>query len=118
MSEILRSLSAEYGWPDFKPVEKEAAAVAGSELEALVGTYKFTPVDRIKITVGNGCLFADPVFVPPDGKAKCLFFPESPLSFFSTETDVILAFTKNAQGQVTGLIWRRGENQRKAVRIK
>jgi len=118
MSEILRSLSAEYGWPEFKPVEKEAAAVAGSELEALAGTYQFTPVDRVKITVGNGCLFADPVFVPPDGKASCVFFPESALSFFSTATDVTLAFTKNAQGQVTGLIWKRGENQRKALRIK
>ena len=118
LPEILRSLSAEYNWPDFKPVEKEAATVAGSELEALAGTYKFTPVDRIKITVGNGCLFADPVFVPPDGKASCVFFPESPLSFFSTETDVTLTFAKNAQGQVTGLNWRRGENQRKALRIK
>jgi hypothetical protein len=118
MSEILRSLSAEYGWPDFKPVEKEAATVAAGELEALAGTYKFTPVDRVKITVGNGCLFADPVFVPPDGKASCVFFPESALSFFSTETDVTLTFAKNAQGQVTGLNWRRGENQRKALRIK
>jgi CubicO group peptidase (beta-lactamase class C family) len=118
LPEILRSLSAEYGWPDFKPVEKEAAAIAGSELEALAGTYKFTPVDRIKITVGNGCLFADPVFVPPDGKASCVFFPESALSFFSTETDVTLVFTKDAAGKVTGLTWRRGENKRKAVKIK
>jgi CubicO group peptidase (beta-lactamase class C family) len=118
ISEILRSLSAEYGWPDFKPVEKEAAAVGASELEALAGTYQFTPVDRVKITVGNGCLFADPIFVPPDGKARCVFFPESALSFFSTETDVIFAFTKNAQGRVTGLTWKRGENQRKAVKIK
>jgi CubicO group peptidase (beta-lactamase class C family) len=118
LPEILRSLSAEYGWPEFKPVEKEAAAVAGSELEALAGTYQFTPVDRVKISPGNGCLFADPVFVPPDGKASCVFFPESALSFFSTETDVTLAFTTDAAGKVTGLTWRRGENQRKAVRIK
>jgi hypothetical protein len=74
-------------------------------------------VDRIKITVGNGCLFGDPVFVSPDGKARCVFFPESVLSFFSTETDVTLAFTKSAQGKVTGLTWRRGENQRKARRL-
>jgi hypothetical protein len=118
MSEILRSLSAEYGWPDFKPVEKEAVEVAGSELEALAGTYKFTPEDRVKITVGNGCLFADPVFVPPDGKASCVFFPESARSFFSTETDVTLVFSEDSTGKVVGLTWRRGENQRKALRIK
>jgi CubicO group peptidase (beta-lactamase class C family) len=117
MSEILRSLSAEYGWPDFKPVEKEAVAVAASELEALAGIYQFTPVDRIKITVGNGCLFADPVFVPPDGKASCVFFPDSVLSFFSTETDVTLTFTKDAADKVVRLTWRRGENKRQARKI-
>jgi CubicO group peptidase (beta-lactamase class C family) len=115
--ELLRSLSAEYGWPDYKPLEKEAAVVAAKELEALAGTYQFTPVDRLKITIGNGCLFADPVFIPPDGKGSCVFFPESPLSFFSTETDVTLTFTQSAQGQVTGLTWKRGENRRKARKI-
>jgi len=118
MPELLRSLSAEYGWPDFKPVEKVTATVSASELEALAGTYQFTPADRIKISPGNGCIFADPVFVPPDGKANCVFFPESAASFFSTETDVTLTFIKSPQGKVTGLTWRRGENKRKAVKIK
>jgi len=118
LPEILRSLSAEYGWPDFKPVEKEAAAVAASELEALAGTYQFTPADRIKITVGNGCLFAGPVFVPPDGKASCVFVPQSALSFFSTETDVTLVFTTDAAGIVAGLTLKRGDSLRKAVKIK
>jgi CubicO group peptidase (beta-lactamase class C family) len=117
MSEILRSLAAEYGWPDFKPVEKEAVEVAASELEALAGTYQFTPVDRIKISPGNGCLFADPVFVPPDGKASCVFFPDPTLSFFSTETDVTLVFTRDAAGNVAGLTWKRGDSQRKARKI-
>ena len=116
-SEILRGLSAEYGWPDFKPLEKEVAAVTAAELEALAGTYQFTPADRIKISPGNDCLFADSVFIPPDGKGRCVFFPESALSFFSTETDVTLAFTKGAQGKVTGLTWKRGDNQRKARKI-
>ncbi len=117
MAEILRSLSAEYGWPDFKPVEKEAVTVAAADLEALAGTYQFSPVDRIKVTVGNARLFAEPVFVPPDGKAKCVFYPESALSFFSTETDVTLSFTKDAAGKVTGLTWQRGENKRKARKL-
>ena len=117
LPELLRSLSAEYGWPDFKPVEKETVTVAPSELEALAGTYQFAPADRIKITPGNGCLFAEPVFVPPDGKAGCVFFPESPTSFFSTETDVTLAFIKDPLGKVTGLTWRRGETRRQAQKI-
>ncbi len=116
-SEILRGLSAEYGWPDFKPVEKEVAVVPAAGLEALTGTYQFTPADRIKISPGNDCLFADPVFMPPDGKGQCVFFPESALSFFSTQTDVTLTFIKSPQGKVTGLTWKRGDNQRKARKI-
>jgi len=117
LPELLRSLSAEYGWPDFRPLEKETVTVTAKELEALSGTYQFAPADRIKITPGNGCLFAEPVFVPPDGKARCIFFPESPNTFFSTETDVTLVFTKSGQRQVTGLTWKRGQNQRKAKKI-
>jgi len=118
MPELLRSLSVEYGWPDFKPSEKDVAELGARELEALAGSYQFTPSERIRISPGNGCFFADPVFIPPDGKGSVVFFPESALSFFSTETDVTLAFTKSPQGKVTGLTWRRGENKRKAVKIK
>jgi CubicO group peptidase (beta-lactamase class C family) len=117
MPELLRSLSVEYGWPDFKPLEKDAAALGARDLEALAGRYQFAPADRIRISPGNGCLFADPVFIPPDGKGPAVFFPESALSFFSTDTDVTLTFTKNPQGKVTGLTWRRGEEKRKAQRI-
>jgi hypothetical protein len=46
-----------------------------------------------------------------------VFFPESALSFFSTETDVTLTFSKDAEGKVAGLTWRRGQNQRKARKI-
>jgi len=117
MPELLRSLSVEYGWPDFKPMEKDMIALAAKELEALAGRYQFTPADRIRISPGNGCLFADPVFIPPDGKGSAVFFPESALSFFSTDTDVTLTFTKSPQGKVTGLTWKRGENKRQARRI-
>ena len=117
LMEILHSLAAEYGWPDFLPLEKETVDVAAAELEALAGTYQFTPADKVKVTVGNGCLFAEPVFVPPDGKARCVFYPESALSFFSTETDVTLTFSKDAAGKVTGMTLGRGENKRKARKL-
>ncbi len=117
MPEIMRSLAVEYGWPDFKPVEKVAAEVAAVQLEALAGTYQFAPAERIKVTVGNGCLFAEPVFIPPDGKGRAVFYPESALSYFSTETDVILTFSRDAAGKVTGLTWQRGENKRKARKL-
>jgi CubicO group peptidase (beta-lactamase class C family) len=117
MMEMLRGLAAEYGWPDFRPAEREMVEVAAAELETLAGTYQFTPVDRVKVTVGNGRLFAEPVFIPPDGKGRCVFYPESALSFFSTETDVTLTFSKDAAGKITGLVLGRGESKRKARRL-
>jgi len=118
LPEILRSLSAEYGWPDFKPTEKEVYGLDNRQLEGFAGSYRFTPAERIKVSPGNGCLFADPVFIPPDGKGQCVFFAESETSFFSTETEVRIVFAKDAQGRVTGLILKQGNTQRKAVRIK
>jgi CubicO group peptidase (beta-lactamase class C family) len=118
MPEILGSLSVEYDWPDFKPTEKEVYGLDNQQLEALAGTYRLTPAERIKVTPGNGCLFADPVFIAPDGKGQCVFFAESETSFFSTDTEVRLTFTEDAQGQVTGLILRQGRIERKAVKVR
>ncbi len=117
MTEILRSLSVEYGWPDFKPAEKEVYDLDNRQLETFAGTYRFTPAERINISPGNGCLFVGPVFIPPDGKGHCVFFAESETSFFSTETEVRIRFTKDAQGQVTGLTLSQGKTQRKAVKV-
>lgn len=116
--EILRSLSVEYDWPDFRPIEKEVHALSNQQLEAFAGTYRFTPAERISISPGNGCLFIEPVFTPPDGKGRAVFFAESETSFFSTETEVRITFAKDAQGQVTGLTLRQGKTERKASKIK
>jgi CubicO group peptidase (beta-lactamase class C family) len=118
MPEILRSLSVEYDWPDFRPTEKEVFGLDNRQIEAFAGTYRFTPAERIRVTPGNGCLFADPVFIAPDGKGQCVFFAESESAFFSTETEVRITFTKDAQGQVTGLILRQGKTERKATKLK
>ncbi|MGB7294379.1 MAG: serine hydrolase [Candidatus Aminicenantales bacterium] len=117
LPEILRSLSVEYGWPDFQPTEKEVYGLENQQLELFAGTYRFTPADRIKVSPGNGCLFIEPVFIPPDEKGQGVFFAESETSFFSTETEVRIGFTKDAQGQVTGLTLIQGKTERKAVRV-
>jgi CubicO group peptidase (beta-lactamase class C family) len=116
-TEILRSLSVEYGWPDFLPAEKEIYGLDNPQLERFAGTYRFTPADRIRISPGNGCLFVEPVFIPPDGKGRAVFFAGSETSFFSTETEVRIRFTKDAQGQVTGLMLIQGKTERKAARV-
>ncbi len=116
--EILRSLSVEYDWPDFKPIEKDVYALSNQQLEVFGGNYRFTPADRISVRPGNGCLIVEPVFIPPDGKGQAVFFAEADSAFFSTETEVRISFTKDSQGQVTGLTLKQGKTERKAAKIK
>lgn len=50
MGEILRSMSKQYSWPEFKPKTMKAAEVADSTLLSYVGTYKGTSTDNVEFT--------------------------------------------------------------------
>ncbi|HET7039363.1 MAG TPA: serine hydrolase [Gemmatimonadales bacterium] len=58
--EILATLAEEYGWPDFKAVERPVAAVPVERLAALAGTYRVEgqPPDLV-ITVDGGRVYAE-----------------------------------------------------------
>jgi CubicO group peptidase (beta-lactamase class C family) len=116
--EVLRSLAAEYGWPAFKPVERIVAKIDMSLLESYTGTYEFTPANRISILKEGDHLVVDSLPVVPTGRAKCEFYPESESSFFSLKTADIIAFTKDTEGKVTGLIVKQGPRERTASKTK
>jgi CubicO group peptidase (beta-lactamase class C family) len=116
--EILRSLSTEYGWKDFKPREKAVASISEEIYESYTGTYEFNQVRQIKITKEERRLFADPIFVNPTGYAKCEIYPESETEFFMTQqTDQIITFTKDTEGKVTGLILEYRGRKMKAAKL-
>jgi CubicO group peptidase (beta-lactamase class C family) len=116
--EILRSLSDEYGWKDFKPRVKVVASVSEEIYEGYVGTYDFNQVRQIKITREGSRLFADPIFVNPTGYAKCEIYPESETVFFMLQqTDQIIRFIKDSEGKVTGLILEYRGRKMKAVKL-
>jgi hypothetical protein len=116
--EILRSLSAEYDWPDFKPIERVRLKIDVNLLESYAGTYEFAPANQITITKEGDHLIADSLPVVPTGRAKCEFYPESESSFFSLKTADIIAFTKDTEGKVTGLTVKQGQRERTATKIK
>jgi hypothetical protein len=116
--EILRSLSTEYGWKDFKPREKAVASISEEIYESYTGTYEFNQVRQIKITKEERRLFADPIFVNPTGYAKCEIYPESETEFFMTQqTDQIITFRKDIEGKVTGLILEYRGRKMKAAKL-
>jgi hypothetical protein len=116
--EILRSIAAEYGWHDFLPSEKTVAEVSPDIYESYVGTYQFTRASKIMITKEDDRLFADSINVIPTGKIKCEIFPETETFFFMTKSYDTITFLKDAEGEITGLILKRGNQRRKATKIE
>jgi CubicO group peptidase (beta-lactamase class C family) len=116
-SEILRSLSAEYGWKDFKPTEKAVVKINPEIYDAFAGTYQLTPVRKLTVSREGNRLFADPIQVIPTAHIKCELFPESETVFFMTQADQKIRFTKDKAGKVTGLILEQRGRQRIAKKL-
>ena len=77
-AEILRSIAAEYGWPDYKVQEKTLATVGEETLRSYAGVYHFPNGPTLILTVEKGHL----LLRLPQGDTVELS-PESPTSFFS-----------------------------------
>lgn len=95
-SEIFRSIAREYGWPDFKPVERVLAKVNPVIFQSYVGEYEVN--GKVVVTTEDGKLF----FQPPGG-GKDELFPSSETEFFPQVQNIRIVFKKDSQGTVTGL---------------
>ena len=93
-AEILRSIAAEYAWPDYKPEQKSVAEVAPAVLRSYAGKYQFTPGPLLTITLEEGRLFAQ----MPDG-TKSEILPESTASFFNLDGRSF-RFTRKDDGSI------------------
>ena len=96
MGEILRSLSSEYGWKDYKPLEKEVAEVSPDVLTKYAGKYQFSPELIVTVIVEDGHLFVD---VPEEGRTRC--YPESESTFFMLDDVTQISFLMDPSGEVT-----------------
>ena len=117
MSELLRSLSEEYGWKHFGPIEKDVAEIDPAAYDEYAGIYQVTPRRKIEVTREGDRLFAEPIFVIPSGEARCEIFPESETVFFLTATSQKITFIRDEKGKVTGLILEDGGRKMKATRL-
>ncbi len=78
--EILSSISATYGWVDFKPIEKSVVAVSPEKISGYAGAYEAPGNFRITVTVGGGKLY-----IQPAGYPKSELLPESENTFFDPD---------------------------------
>jgi CubicO group peptidase (beta-lactamase class C family) len=111
ISELLRSIAHEYGWPDFQPKEKTIAKIDPKIYEDYVGEYQFEFSSDYVLTIINesGKLFME--LKQPTGKSKTELYPESDLKFFRKDAEVEVTFVKNETGRVTHLIFNQDEQE-------
>jgi len=110
-NEILRSIAAEYGWPDYKPEVRTAVSVDPKILAGYVGTYQLSPSADLTITLEDGKLMAQPT-----GQEKGQIYAESLTKFVPTVVSTEIEFVKDPDGKVTHLILHMGGHETKAPR--
>jgi CubicO group peptidase (beta-lactamase class C family) len=92
--ELLRSIAAEYGWPDFRQEQKRVAEVSESVLASYAGKY-YMPNLTVTVSVDSGKLRVE------SRQGKVTLYPESENLFFDLDGFVPpFRFTKRADGAV------------------
>lgn len=96
--EVLRAVSAEYGWPVFKPRTRTTVTVAPEVLAPLAGRYEMRPGRVISVTLEGGAL------VITDRDQRIELYPESETRFFELVEETTVEFVKGADGKVAHLL--------------
>lgn len=86
ISELLRAISAEYGWADYKAAEHTLATVDPTTLARYVGTYENQEIGQatvivrdVRIHLQTAPLGPEPVEILPDSATR-FFFRNEPIS--------------------------------------
>jgi CubicO group peptidase (beta-lactamase class C family) len=121
-SEILRSVAAEYGWPDFHPRERVIVKVDPAIYDSYVGEYEIAPGFILFVSREGDKLFsrAMPTPTPPSmvDQPKSEMFAESETTFFVKDADASFTFVRNDKGQVIQVNVQRGSRLFEARKIK
>ena len=112
--EIANSLAAiVFSAPYEIPAERKEIQVASKKLEKYVGQYQLTPQLALNVMLENGKLLGQISTQP-----KLELAAESETVFFFKTVNAQVTFVVNAQGEVTGLVFRQGGSEIPAQKIK
>lgn len=109
--EVMNSIAAEYGWPDFHPTVRTAIHVDEKILAGYVGTFQLQPGFDLVVTVENGQLMTQAT-----GQDKIPLFAASDDTFFPTVIEATIDFVKDDQGKVTALVLHQNGHDMKAAK--
>jgi len=110
--EILRSIAAEYGWPDYQPRERIIAKIDSAIYDAYVGEYEVAPGLILAVTKEGDRLFSQ-----SPGQPRSEMLPESETTFFLRDIDAQFTFVAEG-GQIIRVVIRRGAREFQARKIK
>ena len=95
------------------PKKRTAITVSRDVLQRYVGTYQLAPQFVLEITLADSGLQ-----VRPTGQNIADVFPETETDFFFKVVDAQITFTRDAQGNVTGLVLHQNGADLAAKRIR
>ena len=111
--EIVRAVAREYRWPGLSPVERTVGTSDPAAYKDFVGRYEIptrSPPVVLVIETDGGKLYRG------TGPMRAELLPETPTTFFVTDTDLRIEFLRDASGKVTeARVWQ-GSIERRAVR--
>jgi hypothetical protein len=107
--EVMRSVAAEYRWPDFQPTVRTAIQLDPKVLNTYAGTYALFPNFDLVVTVENGQLMTQAT-----GQGKFPVYAETESKFFPLVIPAEIEFIKDDQGKVTSLVLHQGGRDMKA----
>ncbi|MYN44684.1 serine hydrolase [Pseudoduganella sp. FT93W] len=94
IEELMRSIAAEYGWEDYRPVVRAAAPPRTDLFDQFTGQFKVANTTLRITRVGDTLMVAG----PPLGPAALELIAAGPYDYFVREKDATLHFDAN-QGQ-------------------
>lgn len=97
--EILRGISATYEWPHFQPEVKTLYRLDDSIYPQYVGKYEVSPDYILDVAHEDYYLV-----ITPTGQVPTKFYAQGLTVFFSTDPYILIRFTKDSAGNVTGLV--------------
>lgn len=114
IDEILCSIATEYGWPEFRVIEKTALPADAATNALLTGDYRLLDAPAHVVAEGERLYFQSNLF----GAGRMELFREAENAFFMTAQDMILRFERDADGAINGFNLVRGAGIYPAQRVR
>lgn len=114
IDEILCSIAAEYGWPEFQVLEKASIQGDTAINRLLAGDYQLLNLPAHVVAEGEQLYLQSELF----GAKRMELFPESKTAFFTTAQDMTIHFESNDDGAIIGFKLVRGAGTYPAKRVQ